>query len=85
MAKTILNNSSSLCKQCMTLVRKNVLVELKYNVRFMAEYVEGIKNDCADFLSRVKIHKFHEITPAANKIGDTIPSELFPVSKFWLF
>ena len=45
MAKTILNNSSSSCKNCMNLVRKIISVQLKYKVSFFAEYVEGSKNE----------------------------------------
>ena len=61
----ILNNSSSSCKNCMVLVRKIVLTELKFNVRIFAEYVKGICNKRADFLSRQKIHKFKKLTPFA--------------------
>ena len=44
-AKNVLKNNSSSCRNSMVLVRKIVLTELKYNVRFFARHVEGSKND----------------------------------------
>ena len=52
---SIINNSSSSCKNCMHLVRIITLTSLKFNVRFFARWVRGAENLRSDLLSRQKI------------------------------
>ena len=82
-AQDVLNSSSSSCKQCMKLIRSNVMTELKFNVRFFAQYVEGFKNNRADDLSRGKIKRFLKSNPQATTTGETLPGELYPVDRVW--
>ena len=59
-------------------------IQLRYNVRFFAECMKSKDNEHADALSQCKIARFLQITPGADKLPGTLPSELYPVGNIWL-
>lgn len=59
----IINKQSSKDKTIMQLVRKFVLLTLKYNILFKCSHIAGIKNIAADYLSRLQIAKFKREFP----------------------
>ena len=48
----------------MSFVRRLLLVCSQNNILFLARHVPGIKNDLADSLSRLQIHRFQCLAPA---------------------
>ena len=85
---TILNNSTSSCKNCMVLVRKLTLRCLDFNMRVFAKWVPGKLNRKSDLLSRQKIGQFLREAKQQNyKLDDEptrMPSELWPLSQLWV-
>ena len=55
---TMINTTSSTCKNCMILLRKLVLKSLQMNFRIFATYVSSADNDVADCLSRLDWRRF---------------------------
>ena len=83
----MINNSSSKCMHCMTLIRIIVLHGLMYNTRVNAKHVMGKNNIISDLISR---RKFQEMNRYINTIGKEledeptqIPDELWPLNKVW--
>ena len=83
---TMINKTTSSCKQCMILIRLLTLHSLKYNMRIFTRWVRGRINSEADTLSRLKLGKFRQLTKnkAMDKMPTPLPSELWQVSKFWI-
>ena len=78
------NNSSSLCKNCMVLIKKLVLKSLNYNLRVFARHLKGISNVLPDRLSRLRLEEFHSLMKGKNwDKQPTRPSlELWPLTSF---
>ena len=83
-AMRAVNNLSSSCKNCMYLIRIIVATQLKYNVRFFAEYVESKKNEKVDALSRRLIRKFKRLAPTAYQLPEQLPPDMYPLKKIWI-
>ena len=79
-------NSTSTCKQCMTLVRILVLHSMKMNTRIFMKYIKSKCNNFADNLSRLKLSKFRRTGCGKFEIEPTnIPDEIWPLEKVWTF
>ena len=83
---TMVNNTSSKCKNCMILIRKLTLKCLQNNARVFCHWVKGSLNQRADFLSRQKICQFKKLVTGAKIDPEPtkLPEELWPASKIWL-
>ena len=80
----MINNTTSSCPHCMHLIRLLVLRSLQFNFRLFATYVSTKSNDLADSLSRLQFQRFNKLGgDRMNKHPETLPSELWPVSKIW--
>ena len=78
----MINNMSSKCGNCMTLIRMLVLDGLRNNRRIFARYISTKQNYLADSLSCLQIKKFHALVPSGtNRYPDLIMEELWPISK----
>ena len=83
---SMINNTTSSCKNCMVLIRLIVLQCLQDNVRIYAKYVRSADNYIADILSRNKMSLFKIL--AANKGMDDqpqhLPAAIWPMEKIYL-
>ena len=79
----MVNNTTSSCPNCMILIRKLVLKGLVENVRIYAKYIKSEENTASDFLSRLKLEKFHQLRPDWDTVQTPIPEEMWPVTKLW--
>ena len=81
----MVNNSTSKCINCMTLIRKIVLQCLIYNVTITAKFVPTHKNEIADSLLRFKNEKFRNLTVNRNMESEAtpIPEAIWPMTKIW--
>ena len=85
--KTMLNDYSSGCKNCMTLVRIFVLETLKWNTRVFAKWVKSEHNSFADALSRLQFGRFDYLANKSERIFNekySVPEELADVNKLWI-
>ena len=71
---SVVNRQSPKDQMIMVLVRRLVLICLKFNIVFQAKHIPGVSNTLADLLSRLKLDRFKELTGDAM---DTLPT---PVS-----
>ena len=67
---TIINNTTSKCKNCMALVRMLTLRCLECNMRVFAKWVPGKLNRKSDQLSRQKIEQFTREAKKENYVLD---------------
>lgn len=85
---TMLNNSTSGCKNCMVLIRMLTLRSLKFNMRVQAKWVASKQNRKSDLLSRQKIALFLSEAKSEGCSLDCyptpVPEELWLVSKLWV-
>ena len=85
---SIVNNSSSSCRNCMHLVRLLVRRCMDFNCRVFAKWVKGSLNVRSDLLSRQKISKFKWLTAKdgrkAEDLPEELPGELWPASRIWV-
>ena len=82
---SMINASSSGCKNCMILIRLLTLNCLQYNRRVFAKHVPGRKNSLSDALSRLRIAKFKKLAPQMKKYPKKISEKIYPPSKVWKF
>ena len=86
---SMINNTSSSCKNCMVLIRTLVLKGLVENVRIFAAYVESKKNDYSDALSRLKLDLFWQISRTKEHFFEAeptlLPQEIWPMDRIWLY
>ena len=61
----------------MKLVRRLVIICLKFNIRFKAQYVPGARNEIADALSRFQMDRFRRLAPDAEPCGCPLPDRLW--------
>jgi len=71
----IINKQSSSEKLIMRLVRKFVLITLKYNILFRALHIAGVNNRLADLLSRQQVETYLKETPWANPVRFKLAEE----------
>ena len=79
----MINNSSSKCKDCMTLIHIIMLESMLQNVRVFCKHVTSRNNRPSDVLLRLQISRFKEIFPQAELEPMPIPDQLWPVSKLF--
>ena len=83
----MLNNTSSGCPHCLTLLKKLMVKCLEFNTRIFAQHVEGSKNSLSDSLSRLQFNRFLALAKRAGKTFDILPEilsdEIWPLSKIW--
>ena len=87
-AVTMVNNTTSKCKNCMILLRMLVVRSLEFNMRIFCRWVMGSKNIRAELLSRQRINGFKNYIKKNNlKTEDQpsqLPIDLWPASKLWM-
>ena len=81
---SMINDSSSKCKNCMRLLRHVVLLGMQHNCRVFAKYVPTQEHFWADSLSRGKIKLFKSKALWANRELTSLPTTLWPASKLWI-
>ena len=80
----MVNNTTSKCKNCMTLIRIIVLKAMTHNVQITVKYVKSADNVLSDHLSRLRLKAFHRLTfGKVNAKADRIPRDLWPMKKLW--
>lgn len=79
-AVAMINNSTSKCPLCMTLIRTLVTVCMHNNLVVRARYEPGYRNQTADALSRFQMQKFRRLQPHADTSATPIPASLWPIS-----
>ena len=82
---SMINNSTSSCKNCMILLRMIILESLVYNSRVYARYVRSKDNGKADALSRLQFKRFRSLADGMNEKPTSVPTALWPFSKIWSF
>ena len=75
----VINKQSCKDKILMRLVRRLVLISLKYNIVFRAKHIAGKSNIVADYLSRFKFQKAQEVAPWLSQHQTQIPAQLLQV------
>ena len=82
----MINNNTSLCKNCMILIRIIVLHGLIHNTKIGARFVRSKLNVRADAISRKNFQLFHKLTNyMADPESQPIHSQFWPMSKVWSF
>ena len=79
----MINELTSSCSNCMTLIRLLVLNNMKWNRKVSAVYINTKKNAISDALSRNQMSRFWKLAPHMSTERTTIPSEIWPVNKIW--
>ena len=79
----MINNTSSNCKHCMSLIRVVLLHCLIANVRIYAKYIPSKLNVRSDLLSRLKLDRFKREFPYMEENATEIPAQLWPMEKIW--
>ena len=69
----MLNKHTSKEPRIMDLVRRLVLIALKYNILFTAKHLPGRVNRLSDALSRLQVSKFKALMPDADQEPTLIP------------
>ena len=69
----MISQQTSRDPDCMTLIRKMVLICLRHNILFKSKHISGSKNLLADSLSRLQIQKFKTLCPDAEESKTAIP------------
>ena len=86
--KSMINNTTSSCKNCMVLIRLIVLECLTWNMRLFSKYVRTKDNYFADALSRNQINRFWTLAVEKGKnfkLEEVIPEKLWPPQKLWKY
>ena len=73
----VVNSQTSKCTDIMKLVRRLVIICLKFNIRFKAQYVPGARNEIADALSRFQMDRFRRLAPDAEPCCCPLPDRLW--------
>ena len=83
---SMLNHSTSGCRNYMVLIRLITLEGLVRNARIFAKHVRSCRNGIADSLSRLEFKRFHCLTAKMNmdKLPMRVPPEIWPFQKIWL-
>ena len=84
---SMVNNMTSSCRFCMTLIRKLVLLCMRINLRIQVQYVRSKKNILSDSLSRMDFEKFNnrvkELGWKMDEHPTIAPPELWPLERYW--
>ena len=76
---TILSKKSSKPCRFVSLVRKLILVSLRYNILIKGQYIIGKLNCIADALSRCNWQHFRELAPNADHKHTHIPDHIWKI------
>ena len=74
----IINKQMSKHQLVMIFVRDMVLNSLKHNILFRARHIPGVHNTGADCISRLQVEQFKQISPEADKLPTSVPTNLLP-------
>ena len=81
---SVINNNTSSCPNCLTLIRLLVLHSMKMNTRVFATYITSKNNKNADLLSRLKVDEFRRRNPGADLQPMAINESIWPLNKLWV-
>ena len=85
---SVVNQTTSKCKNCMVLVRMLTLRSLEFNTRIFAQWVQGSQNSLSDALSRMNFKRFWKLLEQDKRDVNPNPTpllaELWPPQKIWL-
>ena len=85
---TMVNDTTSSCKNCMVLIRLLTLRCLKFNMRIFARWVKGSENQFSDALSRLQFKRFWHLVEKSgrtvNRKPNPLPDMLWPPAKLWI-
>ena len=84
---SMINNSSSTCKNCMVLIRILTMHCMIKNIRVFARHVKTSRNKIADSLSRFHEKCFAYLTRKFCDLDSTpteIPNVMWPPMKIWV-
>ena len=85
---TMVNDTTSSCKNCMVLIRLLMLRCLEFNMRIFAKWVRGSQNSLSDALSRMKLKSFWRLVKQEGRVMDRkstlLPVDIWPPQKLWL-
>ena len=80
----MINDTTSRCKQCMTLLRLITMEAMVLNVKVSARHVDTKANGKANALSRLDMKRFRKLGPKMDLHPSAIPDEIWPLNKVWL-
>ena len=72
----VINKNSSKDSHLMKLMRRLMIVSLKYNINFVAEHIPGKSNVAADLLSRLQVEEFKQQFPCMDSKPTQVPAKL---------
>ena len=82
---SMINNCTSVCRNCMILIRMIVLEGLTKNTRVYAKFVPTKSNGKADALSRLQFRRFRNLAgDTMNRYPTPLPEQIWPMSKVWM-
>ena len=83
---SMVNHTTSGCKNCMVLIRVIVMKSLEYNFRIFAEHISSEDNKIADSLSRLQFSRFKKLKKryGLNDNPEPLPNEVWPIEKIWI-
>ena len=80
----MINKSSSVCEQCMKLIRILTLSNIRYNRRILVKFIRSKEKILADALSRNDFKCFWEKAPKTmTKIATPLPDWMWLIDKIW--
>lgn len=72
----VINSNTSRDFHLMELMRRLMLLSLKFNIHFKAEHNPGKSNIAADLLSRLQVDEFQQHFPSMDRKPTNVPLEL---------
>ena len=81
---SMVNSTSSSCKNCMVLIRILVLHSIVHNVHIYAKHVLSKDNDIANSLSRFQANCFLQLTANKPMSRVPVPMEIWPFDHIWI-
>lgn len=72
-----MNTLSASSPSVVRLLRRLVLLCLRFNIFLFAVHVPGVENDVADALSRLQWDRFRRLAPEVDHIGVPCPGHLW--------
>ena len=84
----MLNNNTTSCPNCMTLIRKIVLFSMENNVRIFAKWVDTESNYLSDSLSRFQMNRFWKNVAKDEREmeeqPENLPQEIQEIRQTWI-
>ena len=75
---SIINSQTSRDPHIIKLLRVLILSCMQNNIFFQARHINGSKNVLVDFLSRLQVEKFRQLSPTSRPQPEQIPPRLLP-------